>query len=34
MYTGKEFKSDLVNSYAWDTTIIFFQEYGGTAVNS
>ena len=28
MYTNKPFKSDLVNSYAWDTAIIFFQEFG------
>ena len=28
MYKNKPFKSDLVNSYAWDTAIIFFQEFG------
>ena len=28
MYTNKPFESDLVNSYAWDTAIIFFQEFG------
>ena len=28
MYINKTFKSDLVNSYAWDTAIIFFQEFG------
>ena len=41
MYTDKTYKSDLVNSYAWDTAIIFFQEFGNnqtystqTSVNS
>ena len=41
MYINKSFESDLVNSYAWDTAIIFFQEFGGnstyaskTSVNS
>ena len=41
MYTSNLFTSDLVNSYAWDTAIIFFQEFGGeptysrkTSVNS
>ena len=29
MYTNNPFTSDLVNSYAWDTAIIFFQEFGG-----
>ena len=28
MYTSNLFISDLVNSYAWDTAIIFFQEFG------
>ena len=28
MYTDKPYESDLVNSYAWDTAIIFFQEFG------
>ena len=28
MYTSNLFTSDLVNSYAWDTAIIFFQEFG------
>ncbi len=28
MYTNKPYESDLVNSYAWDTAIIFFQEFG------
>ena len=27
MYTNKPFESDLVNSYAWDTAIIFIQEF-------
>ena len=31
MYTNKPFKSDLVNSYAWDTAIIFLQEFGETS---
>ena len=31
MYTSNPFESDLVNSYAWDTAIIFFQEFGGTS---
>ena len=41
MYINKPYESDLVNSYAWDTAIIFFQEFGGntkysreTSVNS
>ena len=29
MYANKPYESDLVNSYAWDTAIIFFQEFGG-----
>ena len=29
IYTNKPYESDLVNSYAWDTAIIFFQEFGG-----
>ena len=28
MYTNKPYESDLINSYAWDTAIIFFQEFG------
>ena len=28
MYTNKPYESDLVNSYAWDTAIIFLQEFG------
>ena len=28
MYTNKPYESDLVNSYAWDTAIVFFQEFG------
>ena len=27
MYTGKSFTSDLVNSYAWDTAIVFIQKF-------
>ena len=34
MYTNKPFESDLVNSYAWDTAIIFFQEFGGNEGNN
>lgn len=29
MYTSNNFTSDLVNSYAWDTAIIFIQTFGG-----
>ena len=29
MYVNKPFVSDLTNSYAWDTAIIFIQEFGG-----
>ena len=29
MYTNKSFDSDLINGYAWDTAIIFIQEFGG-----
>ena len=28
MYTGKNFKSDLINSFAWDTALIFIQTFG------
>ena len=28
MYTGKKYESDLINSYAWDTTIVFIQKFG------
>ena len=28
MYSGKTFTSDLVNSYAWDTAIVFIQKCG------
>ena len=31
MYTNKPYDSDLVNSYAWDTAIIFFQEFGNNS---
>ena len=27
MYESKYFESDLVNSYAWDTAIVFLQEF-------
>ena len=29
MYTSTSFESDLVNSYAWDTAIVFIQTYSG-----
>ncbi len=29
MYTSNSFESDLVNSYAWDTAIVFIQTYSG-----
>ena len=28
MYVGKNFTSDLINSYAWDTAIMFIQTFG------
>ena len=28
MYTGKPFTSDLINSYSWDTAILFIQTFG------
>lgn len=28
MYTGKTYESDLINSYAWDTAIVFIQKCG------
>ena len=31
MYSSNNFKSDLMNSYAWDTTIVFFQEFDNRA---
>jgi len=31
MYTSSNFTSDLINSYAWDTAIIFIQTFGGCA---
>lgn len=41
MYEEKPYESDLINSYVWDTAMIFFQEFGGnkeyaikTSVNS
>lgn len=30
-YSTGTFSSDLVNSYAWDTALVFFQEFGGSA---
>ncbi len=27
MYTGKSFKSDLMNSYAWDTALVYLQTF-------
>ena len=33
MYTGKTYESDLINSYAWDTAIVFIQKCG-TKTNS
>ena len=29
MYTGKTYESDLMNSYAWDTAIVFIQKCSG-----
>lgn len=29
MYTSKSFESDLANSYAWDTAVVFIQAYSG-----
>ena len=29
MYKSSEFDSDLINSYAWDTAIVFIQEFSG-----
>ena len=29
MYTSSNFKSDLINSYAWDTAIVFIQKFSG-----
>ena len=31
MYTDSNFESDLVNSYAWDTAIVFLQEFDNRA---
>ena len=28
MYTNKPYESDLINSYAWDTAIMFIQTFG------
>ena len=30
MYSSQKFTSDLINSYAWDTAIVFIQTFGGT----
>ena len=27
MYSGSNFESDLINSYAWDTAIVFIQKF-------
>ena len=29
MYSSSSFESDLINSYAWDTAIVFIQEFSG-----
>ena len=29
MYTNSSYTSDLINSYSWDTAIVFIQTYGG-----
>ena len=29
MYSSSNFESDLINSYAWDTAIVFIQEFSG-----
>ena len=29
MYSSSKFESDLINSYAWDTAIVFIQEFSG-----
>ena len=29
MYSNSNFESDLINSYAWDTAIVFIQEFSG-----
>ena len=34
MYTGKPFTSDLINSYAWDTAILFIQTFGENSTYS
>ena len=31
MYNSIEFESDLINSYAWDTAIVFIQKFSGDA---
>ena len=32
MYSNNNFKSDLINSYAWDTAILFFQGFDNRAI--
>ncbi len=34
MYEGKEFSSDLMNSYAWDTAILFLQTFDDRALEN
>ncbi len=34
MYTNKPFESDLVNSYAWDTAIVFILEFENSAYSN
>ena len=29
MYSSSNFESDLINSYAWDTALVFIQEFSG-----
>ena len=29
MYSSSNFQSDLINSYVWDTAIVFIQEFSG-----
>ena len=31
MYSSSNFESDLINSYAWDTAIVFIQTFSGDA---
>ena len=34
MYVNKPFESDLINSYSWDTTVLFIQECGNNSTYS